>query len=791
MALYAVKYRLTFEDEKADTWKAEIFKKSYVGSVIDMPCANIPVSISWSGKLFEPVIASKCTLKPNSQADFDWSEFYDAGELDYYCHIYKNGSTFWQGVYVPETYEEPYIVAPYFTKLRFSDLKLLKYIRYEDSGALYEQHDSLIGIIYDCLNKLPFALNLTEIINILENSTSETNSNWLLNTTYLDRLFFAELDKDTGEVNGMFCLDVLQKIMFNLGCSLFQWDGQWWVRQVENYQAATAESVTYLPTAVIDSFDASLDIQDNLDNNPANITWLDQSGIMKFSDVYDKFIQVYKYPLPNILVGELITDSEFTLRAQYNLLADRLAYWNPSVLLQAEQPGAVDVEMVDNGNGSEFALVYQEGILDLVGQNLSGSDYTVHALDRHTGATNTYFENLYITSNDSIQLTTRQAYWLKLTPGATPYHVNPQNGQLYNDFGLQWDYLWDVKIKIKGVLNTYYLRYDSSNELEWSLVDSYLRLRVIQTLGDWDNYQIINSGGGVMAWELVYRDRIDLEIPPPAVADFYTLDVNVQPPSSYSIGVWPGNQPFQEYTAKRFEAFQVSLEFKPGNKRYSLDFTEIANVSGLREREKRIKIELSDPVHNWFRAGWKVFDGSDYVATNAWYHRGDSGNTKAAPKQLIFDPYVTMLSTQRRKLSGSLYGNIEFHRALVVPVAEGSKIYYITSMNYNVKRNSFDVEMEEVATSLPSYTIETQDGLVKAETLAGVHQQPSPGTIDIISPIGNLPNPHNLPTYQSGKNLIFSHAPYGLITGVNDGGGTGTGSTHGNFPGGITGAGSG
>lgn len=793
MAL-AVKYRLDFEDNEGQKWRAEIWNEGYVGSVIDMEAGRNPVTISWSGgKLFDPIRSSRCTVSMNSQASFSLSEFYQAGEFDYACLVYKGASydPFWYGVYVPETYEEPYVDGPYFVKLRFSDLKALKYIRYETGGALNKNHWSIKDILGDVLGKLPFTLKGTEIINILEDDVTENASTWLLNSTYIDRLFFAEKEKDTGEVRGMYCWKVLEHIMKGLGCTLFQWGGMWYVTQIENYQGATAEAVKYANSfgsidTTYTSATSLLDIQEDITNNKTAITWLEQSGVMKFSDVYNSFIYNYKYLYPNTTVGELITDAGFSGRSNQLFLADRLAYWDPHADVDALQPGAADIELANSAGGMDWSLVMEEALLDTSGNFLNPTTYHFHALENLSG-TDTYTD-LWIATEDKLQLLINFTMGTQLTPGELPFGIDTQ-GQYYTDWGNLWDYKVWVKLAIKDGTTTYYLGRDSNGELEWDTSATWCKFRIENTLGGFYGSPSWITTGGLSQLIFRYKDKVDVELPSLNLTEAATVNFYLHTPQHYSVAFFPLNQNMREYTVTSWDVHHCSLELNPAGKTFTQTFHQTANVSALRDRELKIQVGLGDPLHNAFRGGFKVLDGSDYVKTDAWYHRGDAGNTKSASKQFIFDPYVTLLAAQRRKLAGTLYSatEIPLYKALKVPVGEGSKVYYITSMTLNAIQNTYDLEIEEVATSLPSYTVNTDDvGVGKGDHGAGLVVQQAPHTLNYASPYGHLIAPNNSHSI-SGKDFFISHPGNGLIVLVNGGGGTGTGTVSGNFPGGGTG----
>ena len=156
-----------------------------------------------------------------------------------------------------ENYSEAYIGPPYAITLRFGDgLALLKYIDIlNTSGDPPEGRIKLVDIIAYCTSRLPFNLNIYEIINIFGNGVADLATNGFLNTTYIDLQAFTRYNKKNDTIETWNCYEILRELMHSTGCTMYQSDNKWYITRIEegenasvNFLEYTVNSSTYAAT---------------------------------------------------------------------------------------------------------------------------------------------------------------------------------------------------------------------------------------------------------------------------------------------------------------------------------------------------------------------------------------------------------------------------------------------------------------------------------------------------------------------------------------------------------------
>ena len=204
----------------------------YVGSVTDSVGTSTPLTINYKGgDLFEPIRGSEAVVSFYAETDLQYSEFFTATEKEYILQVKKNGTLFWQGTYIVETFSEAYIDTPYPVSLKFGDgLGILKYQEFlNPSGALASGRETIGNVIAYCVSQLPYQLNLYELINIIEDDIVSIDTNGFLNTIYIDLQAFRNLNKKDDTSEGWKCYDVLKELMLSIGCTMYQNDNKWYI----------------------------------------------------------------------------------------------------------------------------------------------------------------------------------------------------------------------------------------------------------------------------------------------------------------------------------------------------------------------------------------------------------------------------------------------------------------------------------------------------------------------------------------------------------------------------------
>ena len=316
---YGRKYFLEFGDNKANVWRISVLQDGYSGTVYDVKATGSPLIINWlGGGLYQPIRGSQAVVSFFSETDFYFNDFFDATEFEFIVQIKKNGVLYWEGVQIVENYSEPYIGPPYAISLKFGDgLGILKYIDIADtSGNLPTGRIKLIDLIAHCTSRLPYNLNIYEIINIFGNGVADVATNGFLNTTYIDLQAFRRYNKKNDTIEAWNCNEILRELMHSIGCTMYQSDHKWYITRIEegenasvNYLEYTINSSTY--AATLDS-SGTVTIQTPITNTESGITWLLQDANMEISEVFNEIILDYQYDLGEISNTDIIVDNDFT-----------------------------------------------------------------------------------------------------------------------------------------------------------------------------------------------------------------------------------------------------------------------------------------------------------------------------------------------------------------------------------------------------------------------------------------------------------------------------------------------
>lgn len=124
---YRNKYILTFDDDYNDfNYRLVIQKRGYTGAVLPMIGTNDPVVLEWDGDddFYQPIKGSKCSINLFVTDDVFYDAFHEYNEREYkvflqwygYNNIGKGPqtwNTFWTGWLVADTYQEAVLTKPY------------------------------------------------------------------------------------------------------------------------------------------------------------------------------------------------------------------------------------------------------------------------------------------------------------------------------------------------------------------------------------------------------------------------------------------------------------------------------------------------------------------------------------------------------------------------------------------------------------------------------------------------------------------------------------------------------
>lgn len=238
---YGLKYQISsFRDSTVignNLWRINIYSNGYGGSVTAVSGTDSVINISYKKQDITAAInGSECTLGLYATTTGQYDEFLTAAPLQYWLQVYKStdgGTTwnvYWQGVNTTDTVSETYVSAPYQVSLKFNcGLGELQWHRYENSGALFDSYEQVIQVLNNCFSFLPYSLNIREIINVREDTM--TDSSGLLQQLYIDDQAFYENGPDQ-LVHGIPCMKIIQMICTGLNCRVYQSNNMWFVERI-------------------------------------------------------------------------------------------------------------------------------------------------------------------------------------------------------------------------------------------------------------------------------------------------------------------------------------------------------------------------------------------------------------------------------------------------------------------------------------------------------------------------------------------------------------------------------
>ena len=345
---YGIKFRLDFDDWHGTTWRIDIKKNGYGGSVLDMNCAAVPVSIRWSGDgdHFNPIRGSECTINLVSESDFNYTELYTSNAREYLVQIIRDPSgtpvTFWTGFLLSEQYFEPLLVPPYYVSVVASDqLGLLDNYDYSDSSDVpYNGDETLLNMLVNALSETGLGLDIYSAVNLYGSSMTQTATK--------DPLFQSIGNQDVwlgpnlqykkqGNYEPIDCKTVIHDVLTSFGAKIQQRNGAWWITRISElnlqfYWRGYDSTGTPLGTAN-GSLTPTVTLTNATNANPIVMT--SQSQTMEITPAYRNLNIKQNYGLKdNLIVGgnfpywEVPKIGTFTNWIKFNWPGNQVQRWN-------------------------------------------------------------------------------------------------------------------------------------------------------------------------------------------------------------------------------------------------------------------------------------------------------------------------------------------------------------------------------------------------------------------------------------------------------------------------------
>src|SRR3990167_1723240 len=677
---YGAKYFLEFSDPQGTVWRYDILKKDYIGANTNIKGSGSPAIVTWhGGELYKPIRSSEAIINIFSETNFQFSEFFTAGEEDYLLQIKRGGTLWWEGINVVETYSEPYVLPPYTIKLRFSDgLGSLKYKEY----LIAEARLGLLWVITKCLDNLPFSTqkNIVEIINVLENQITENTSNWFLNSTALNQGLFKKFDTNQQKDVGWTCYDVLKEIMIANGCTIFQANNEWYIVRIEELENVTPKYVRYNGTGTILN-SGTITIQKAITNTEAGITWLYQDAEMAISEIFNEIIYEYKFLPDDRIEQEIIIDDNMDSGFYTSGQANKFPYWQFVGITKGTEiiktvfqkynipftPGNINFLAMNFTGFFASGLKTSTPVLDL-------SKYIKPVFD-FNGSTIT--KKLITTTSDTSSLHLSGIINLNINHTAD---VEPTLNQ-YNTI-----YVLDFYFSIS--IGTYYLQ-EVAGVLSW-VVDNTKTIRIRK---EFPVYSFYRKDPYSSRSETFYELDEFISLPgfPENTEDDLTIIMYAPVNPKYEI------DSNHYIVMKNLYLSNFNFIFYPANSTVNTNkVVLINNISGIRKNKKNVEVKLSDERFVFVDSCYRVLPVGvfQYVKAEDWHIRGSVDLFDAA-EIFILRPYSKFYGKYRQEIKATLYGNntFEFFNILTTD----GKTFMQDGLSYDLKKGEKNIQLLQIS----------------------------------------------------------------------------------------------
>lgn len=759
---YAKKYTLEFRDllnikgvDHTNVWTVNIYSSGFVGSSTSVTASDKPITLNYKKQdVFAPLIGSELTIELMATAVGQYDEFLNAGPLQYYVDVLKNGSTWWSGVNTTDNFTQPYSNAPYKIALKFNcGLGELQWRRYENSNNLYTSNEQIIQIISNCLSFLPYTKNAREIINIREDTMSDSSG--LLEQLYLMDSVLWEIGDD-GATHGLNCNKLLSQLLTSLNCRMYQSNNTWYVERI--YER-TGTSLTYFDYTLnsapqtgnlfTHSATGTLNVAQAIDNTtiPRLLSSSEVAATQKYSSINYEFI------IPAEETVELIPNPFFEDNPTAKNSAGLPLRWDIANTFTDEK-----IEIIDKYQTNfKYRFGFSFGTQAAAAQDTymkangfkSGSIYNTftsqdgaHAVNR-TGDTYTQPTVWVDTVNGSIQTDIRTYVQLQFKRTSTGSVTSNDVNNAVNNAILLFEGLMKFvfidysgnKYFIGGNLNygaiwgnNIWIKVDpSGNQYFWWGAPHNVWRMFNQGTTWYCGVPYINNtlfnqgftvnGNNIPTGKTAYTEILSLMQGASSVNDTFVVEFRPQnsqswnfPPSSaggyWSFDFWAYPPIFPTGFTANTGHFEISvidyalncvdIQYKDSYAGAS-EYNNFYTTSDIDQRwgEKKIQVYYGDTTANGYIGAFRLSSGNQ---TSTWHAIG--GATGQILADLLFSKAIQIVGQYRRNIKGKLIGAVDFWQTVTDVDPEAHTINYMpTGAVYDIKAGQISIDMEEMSDS--------------------------------------------------------------------------------------------
>lgn len=205
---YGVKYRFQWADDAGATWKVDISKDGYSGSVLmrSVGGSSAVLRRDRNGN----ICGTSLELAAECVVDEEFAELYTTDPFEFKVEVFCGNTSMWVGFVTPELYSEPFIAPPYDVEVTASD-NLGELKRYKWAAVGRQTIASLLSTLLE-----PTGLTL-----------NQRYVSKLATSTVVASAFFTTVTLDLDELAGETYYDVLDNLLNTFHAVIFQQGGCW------------------------------------------------------------------------------------------------------------------------------------------------------------------------------------------------------------------------------------------------------------------------------------------------------------------------------------------------------------------------------------------------------------------------------------------------------------------------------------------------------------------------------------------------------------------------------------
>lgn len=678
---YGNKYYLDVQDYMGETFRVQILGNGWGGSNTEIEKGEAsPAALSYQDGswLFDKILKmSELRVSFMDETGWQWTEFHYADSTDYIVQLISDPSgsptTLWTGIYQSGMYGERYIDAPYSINLTFQcGLNYLSNIAWDNSGTLYTGLKHMLEILRRALNKLPYQLEIREVVNVYDDNQSSATNASPLTQTYIQSEAFTTSTEEGDDVTeeAWKCSEVISEMLRPFGVKIYQSNNIWWIYRIQDYQTTQMRYRQYAAAVGSESgttLSTSGSITTTITIPSTNKYWKDESAYL---DVNNKIedLQITYESNNTRPANELIRNGAFGLWSGASMPP---SYWTMAGLTYA----TYQRRFTGYGDGERryAMLVFFEPELG-ASRNTSNYIQQTHEIVTTTSDSATFSFDVRI-----------------LYSGEFPLRIMSAAKALVV-------YI-DVEIKI----GSYYLvgsdfpipPSTTETAFAWTTTPGYCRFRISAADYGYDTMLercFLSSGDP----SKIFRITIDAPVfPENTIDDFYfKILIPYHNRSLFGAG-YSG-------IVEHIQVGNVYGIYRADDS--SPIISQVTkNVITDRSHEESMKVMFGDGPSAIALSSYRLSTG---VPTDSWARRGVSESKSII--QILADSIIDMRGKYTRRVRGNTVfrtARLEVWNRVAMTVGGDTTKYMLTAFTWDIKNRQYSIVCEEIDSTSASGTI--------------------------------------------------------------------------------------